>query len=174
MFYWREITNEVLESAKSYPVVTLVGPRQSGKTTLVKNIFPNKPYVNLEAPDIREFATSDARGFLSQYPNGAILDEIQRIPQLLSYIQVDVDQQKHFGKFILTGSHQLNLHQVISQSLAGRTSILHLLPTSINELATANINLSIDNYLLNGFFPRIYADKLNPTKAYKNYLLTSQ
>lgn len=173
MIFTREITNELLDAAKSYPVVTLIGPRQSGKTTLVRNIFPDFQYVNLEAPDIRQFAQSDPRAFLSNYAaNGVILDEIQRVPELLSYIQVIVDEDKVLGKFILTGSHQLMLHQAITQSLAGRTALLTLLPMTLNELSNAQFNLSIDQYILNGFFPRIYSDNLTPIKAYRNYFQT--
>ena len=172
MIFDREISHEILNAAKTYPVVTLTGPRQSGKTTLVKRLFPEKAYVNLEAPDIREFAISDARGFLNQFPHGGIFDEIQRVPQLLSYIQVIVDENKEYGKFILTGSHQLALHQAISQSLAGRTAILNLFPATISELRAIGINYSADEYLFNGFFPRIYADTLEPGKAYRNYYQT--
>lgn len=168
----REIANELRTAAKEYPVVTVMGPRQSGKTTVVQTVFPEKKYANLEEPDTREFATLDPRGFLERYPEGAILDEIQRAPELLSYIQVIVDKSKQKGMFILTGSHQLELHQAITQSLAGRTALLKLLPLSLTELAKANIDLTLDEYLLNGFFPRIYNDKLNPTKAYRNYFQT--
>ncbi|MCC2624587.1 MAG: hypothetical protein K0R14_460 [Burkholderiales bacterium] len=173
MIFAREITNELLNAAKSYPVVTVIGPRQSGKTTLVRNTFPDLQYVNLEAPDIRQFAQNDPRAFLSRYTtNGVILDEIQRVPELLSYIQVIVDETKVFGKFILTGSHQLMLHQAITQSLAGRTSLLTLLPMTISELTNAQFNLDIDQYMLNGCFPRIYADNLTPIKTYRNYFQT--
>jgi predicted AAA+ superfamily ATPase len=170
--YIREITNELLDVAKSYPVVTLIGPRQSGKTTLVRNTFPNLEYVNLEAPDIRQFAQSDPRAFLNSHMNGVILDEIQRVPELLSYIQVTVDEKKEFGKFILTGSHQLMLHQAITQSLAGRTALLTLLPMTLNELINAKFNLNVDQYMLNGCFPRVYSDNLVPIKAYRNYFQT--
>jgi predicted AAA+ superfamily ATPase len=170
--YKRLIEKELIKAAQAYPVVTITGPRQAGKTTLVQEIFPDKDYVNLEAPDIRAFVESDPRGFLQHYPKGAIIDEIQRAPELLSYIQVDVDQQKQTGRFILTGSHQIALHEAVSQSLAGRTAILHLLPLSIPELTLANVNLTLDEYLLNGFFPRIYTHQLNPTQAYRNYLQT--
>lgn len=172
MIFKREIENEVKSAANDYPVVTIIGPRQSGKTTLVRKAFPKKAYVNLEAPDIREFAAADPRGFLNQFNDGVILDEIQRIPQLLSYIQVIVDEHKEHGKFILTGSHQLVLHQAISQSLAGRTAILTLLPMTINELLQAGFNFSLETYLLKGGFPRIYADNLEPVKAYRNYFQT--
>lgn len=172
LIFKRLIASELIAAAKEYPVVTVTGPRQAGKTTLVKDIFPHKTYVNLEAPDIRAAAEEDPRGFLDALPNGAILDEIQRIPSLLSYIQVRVDENNQPGLFILTGSHQLALHEAISQSLAGRTAILTLLPLTISELANAGIDLKIDQYLLNGFLPRIYANELNPTKAYRNYLQT--
>lgn len=172
MLYHRTIEKELKGAAKQYPVVTITGPRQSGKTTLVRELFPKKAYVNLEAPDTRAFAETDPRGFLSQFPKGAIFDEIQQVPELLSYIQVDVDEIKQAGRFILTGNHQLALHEAVSQSLAGRTAILNLLPLTIPELISAGFNFTLDEYLLKGFFPRIYADKLDPTKAYRNYLQT--
>jgi|694.fasta_scaffold07306_19 predicted AAA+ superfamily ATPase len=168
----RTIIPELKSVAKSYPVVTVLGPRQSGKTTLVKHVFPKKPYVNLEALDIQEMAELDPRAFLEQYPKGAILDEIQRVPKLLSYIQVIVDESDHKGLFILTGSHQLELHQAITQSLAGRTALLCLLPLSLSELSKSDIHLSLDEVLLRGGYPRIYKDQLDPTKAYRNYFQT--
>jgi predicted AAA+ superfamily ATPase len=149
-----------------------VGPRQSGKTTLVKLAFSNKPYINLEAIDLREIAQLDPRSFLNRFPNGAILDEIQRVPALLSYIQVFVDENLQKGLFIFTGSHQIGLHQAISQWLAGRTALLQLLPMSLGELYGANIELSLDEALIKGGYPRIYKDKLDPTKAYCNYFQT--
>lgn len=170
--FQRELENELRQAAADYPIVTLTGPRQAGKTTLVRSTFPEKPYVNLEALDTQELATVDPRAFLLKYPQGAIFDEIQRVPTLLSYIQVTVDEQDKKGLFILTGSHQIELHQAISQSLAGRTALLHLLPLSIAELARANIRTSIDTLLLQGGYPRIYNDALNPTKAYRNYFQT--
>lgn len=168
----RTIYSEIQELAIGYPVVTIIGPRQSGKTTLAKQVFPSKSYVNLENPDVRSLALSDPRGFLSQYPHGAILDEIQRAPILLSYIQVIVDEKDQKGMFILTGSHQLELQQAVSQSLAGRTALLTLLPMSIEELSRANVALSLDGYILKGGYPRIYKDSLDPTKAYRNYFQT--
>ncbi len=172
LIFNREMKGELLSAAGQYPVVTITGPRQAGKTTLVKNVYPNKTYINLEAPDIRAAAEDDPRGFLDKLPQGGILDEIQRVPSLLSYIQVIVDEHKKPGLFILTGSHQLALHEAITQSLAGRTAILNLLPLTISELAKAGMDLTLDQYLLNGFMPRVYADKLDPTKAYRNYLQT--
>lgn len=171
MFH-REIEPELLELANGYPIVTVIGPRQSGKTTLVRHVFPEKPYANLEDPDTRILADSDPRGFLDRYPNGAILDEIQRLPKLLSYIQAIVDEKDQKGLFILAGNHQLELYQAITQSLAGRTALLTLLPMSLDELAKAGINLSLDEALIKGGYPRIYKDNLNPTKAYRNYFQT--
>ena len=108
----------------SYPVLLITGPRQSGKTTLAQSIFSEKPYANLESLNVREFAESDPVGFLNQYPDGAVIDEIQRVPKLLSEIQVRVDQKKSDGMFVLTGSHQAELHSATAQSLAGRAAIL--------------------------------------------------
>lgn len=172
MTYKRILKKELESQAKAYPVVTLTGPRQSGKTTLVKQTFPKKKYVNLEAPDIRELAETDPRGFLNSYPEGAILDEIQRAPKLLSYIQIIVDEADLKGMFILTGSHQLELNQAITQSLAGRTALLTLLPMSIAELLEAGFDLTLDEYLLKGGYPRIFKDQLDPFKAYRDYYQT--
>lgn len=168
----RSMEPELLQAASQYPVVTVTGPRQAGKTTMVRDVFPHKKYINLEEPDIRAFAETDPRGLLNSMPEGGIIDEVQRAPELLSYIQTRVDEKKIPGEFIITGSHQLALHEAISQSLAGRTEILNLLPLSIPELASVKIDLTVDEYLLNGFLPRIYADSLNPTKAYRGYLQT--
>lgn len=170
--YERLSSAELIELAKDYPIITILGPRQSGKTTLVRHIFPQKAYVNLEALDIQALAAMDPRGFLEQYPNGAILDEIQRVPDLLSYIQVIVDEVQPKGMFILTGSHQLEFHQAITQSLAGRTAILSLLPMSLKELSKAGIELTVEEALLKGGYPRIFKDDLDPTKAYRNYFQT--
>lgn len=170
--YKRDIELELQGLAKGYPIVTLIGPRQSGKTTLVKHAFPAKPYANLEAPDVRTLAETDPRNFLEKYPDGAILDEIQRVPSLLSYIQTIVDAADRKGMFILTGSHQLELHQAISQSLAGRTALLTLLPMSLRELQEAGIELRLEEALIKGGYPRVYKDSLDPTKAYRNYFQT--
>jgi hypothetical protein len=170
--YPRHLEKELQDLIKDYPIVTIMGPRQSGKTTLVRHTFPDKPYVNLEAPDIRERALTDPRAFLSQYPKGAILDEIQRAPTLLSYIQVVVDEDEQKGMFILTGSHQIELHEAISQSFAGRTALLNLLPMSLVELEEAGIQMTIDEAILKGGYPRLHKDHLNPSKAYRNYFQT--
>ncbi len=170
--YTRSLQSELETLLGDYPIVSVMGPRQSGKTTLVRQTFPNKPYVNLEAPDERLLATTDPRSFLDRYPEGAILDEIQRVPTLLSYIQIIVDERKKNGLYVITGSHQFQLHEAISQSLAGRVGLLTLLPMTINELSHSDIDLTLDKQLYHGFFPRIYSDHLNPTKAYRNYVQT--
>lgn len=168
----RVMEQELLDMAKSYPVVTVTGPRQSGKTTLVKHCFPDKDYVSLEDLDERQFAKADPREYLARFPKGVILDEIQRVPELLSYIQGIVDQAEIKGMFILTGSHQLQLHRSETQSLAGRTALLKLLPLSIRELESAGYALDADHYILNGQYPRVYKDSLSPTKTYRDYVQT--
>lgn len=172
MTFSRAAAPILVRSATQYPVVTLVGPRQSGKTTLSRAIFPQKPYANLEDPDVLAFATHDPRRFLDQFPNGGILDEIQNAPALLSFIQVIVDEKQQNGLFILTGSQQLELGEAVAQSLAGRTALITLLPFSIAELAAENINLDLDEYLLRGFLPRVYTQNLDPKTAYRNYVKT--
>ena len=154
-----------------YPVITITGPRQSGKTTLVRRTFPNKPYANLENPALRQFAIEDPVGFLNQYPQGAVLDEIQRTPELLSYLQVIVDDNKKNSLFILTGSRQFELMGKISQSLAGRTALLKLLPFTIKELETYKVE-SIDAMMFKGFYPRIYDQDIPPGQAYGDYFET--
>ena len=158
--------------ARQYPVVTITGPRQSGKTTLARDIFADMPYANLERPDVRAFAIEDPLGFLAQFPNGAVLDEIQRTPELFSYIQVQVDEAQRNGLFVLTGSQQFNMLDRISQSLAGRTALLTLLPFSIDELRGNYGMPSLDALMVNGFYPRIYEEKLDPSIALGAYFET--
>lgn len=155
-----------------YPVLTITGPRQSGKTTLCREAFPGLEYVSLESPDRRDFATSDPRGFLGRLEGGAILDEIQRAPELVSYIQEVVDASRRNGVFILTGSQQFRVTEAISQSLAGRTGILRLLPFSISEAAQIHEDMNTDRLLYTGFYPRIYDQGLNPTQALGDYFET--
>jgi predicted AAA+ superfamily ATPase len=167
----RHIHPILLERARRQPVVTVTGPRQSGKTTLCRMAFPDRPYVNLEQPDTREFARSDPRAFLERLRDGAIIDEIQRVPDLLSWIQVDVDAHPAPGRFILTGSHQFELSRHIAQSLAGRTALLRLLPLSIAELEAAS-PLTSDDLMHRGGYPRIHADGLDPAVALADYFET--
>jgi predicted AAA+ superfamily ATPase len=168
----REIMPELLESSRSYPIVTILGPRQSGKTTLAKLAFPGKTYVNLEAPDERQFALTDPRRFLERFTEGAILDEIQRAPELLSYLQTIVDEEKQNGRFVLTGSHQLELQESITQSLAGRTGMLHLYPLSLSELKGVSNQLSLDEQMMHGGYPRIYEHHIAPLRYYRDYTQT--
>lgn len=170
----RDIEKELSILSSEYPVVTILGPRQSGKTTLAKMVYPDKPYCSLENIDIRDFALSDPRGFLKEYKKGAILDEIQRVPELLSYIQEIVDSGLENGAFILTGSHQLGLHSKITQSLAGRTGILILYPYSINEVRKAKKDNSVDLFSLiqQGFYPGYHSKKIRISSFYRNYLQT--
>jgi predicted AAA+ superfamily ATPase len=168
----RDITEELIQSAAEYPVVTILGPRQSGKTTLVRMTFPDKKYFSLEEPDIRMAAESDPRGFLNEIGDGVILDEIQRLPELLSYIQGIVDRDNIKGQFILTGSHQLLLHEAISQSLAGRSAMLTLWPFSRRELCNYVQTVSAFELIARGFFPRLHHDDLDVRRFYNGYMQT--
>ncbi|MEA1933758.1 MAG: ATP-binding protein [Thermodesulfobacteriota bacterium] len=168
----REISPELHECCTEYPVVTVLGPRQSGKTVLVRENFPGKKYLSLEDPDIRQAAELDPRGFLRGVTEGAILDEIQRLPILLSYLQGIVDDEPQPGKFILTGSHQPDLHNAVSQSLAGRTALLTLLPLNFAELSQINNKLETYELISNGFFPALRYKNLKPERFYNGYLQT--
>lgn len=169
----RVLAAELLHAAAELPVVTITGPRQSGKTTLCRSTFPDKKYVNLEPLDVRELARSDPRGFLAEYRDGVILDEIQNVPELLSYIQADVDDDPSPGRFILTGSQQLVANEAVSQTLAGRTAILHLLPFSLDERRQSAYweeDLWVD--VFRGGYPRIYDRRLDPARWYADYITT--
>lgn len=168
----RDITTELIEAAGEYPVVTIFGPRQSGKTTLVQMTFPEKMYYSLEEPDVRIAAETDPRGFLTKLPEGGVLDEIQRLPGLLSYIQGIVDQKKKAGMFILTGSHQPGLHQSVSQSLAGRTAVLTLLPFSLSELRNYRKNWEPFELIVKGAYPRVHDKDLKPSRFFNGYMQT--
>ncbi len=171
--YKRLLEKKLIESAGQYPVVTITGPRQSGKSTLIKGTFPTKPYANLESTRTKNFAQSDPVGFLGQFPNGAAIDEIQKVPELTSDIQVMVDERKSTGQFILSGSENLVLSESVSQSLAGRTAILKLLPLTIGECRNFPLECEgLDQFLYTGFYPRIHADCLNPTDFYGSYVET--
>ncbi len=172
MYIERKLTGQAQSLFKQYPVVTITGPRQSGKTTLAKKAFPDLPHINLEDMETRSFAQQDPKGFLRTCSEGAILDEIQNVPDLTSYIQVHVDSLQKEGLFVLTGSRQFELMESISQSLAGRTALLKLLPFSFEELAAHEIKLSWDEYIYRGFYPRIYDKKLNPAQALADYYTT--
>jgi predicted AAA+ superfamily ATPase len=169
----RKIQDELLASAKEYPSVTILGPRQSGKTTLAQMAFPGKPYCSLEDPDIRRQAINDPRGLLHGFPDGVILDEIQTVPELLSYLQGIIDQNQKPGRFILIGSHQPEVHQAVSQSLAGRTAILELLPFSFEELQQyGRPVLSPFDMIILGFYPRLHENQLRPNRFFGSYLST--
>lgn len=172
MWIDREINTELVDLALHYPVVMITGPRQAGKTSLARQVFPDKPYYSIENPDVRQQISTDPRAFFTSNPDGAIIDEFQRYPEILSYIQGIVDEKKQNGQFILTGSNNVSMLSKVTQSLAGRVALLKLLPFSIAELGAFGKNYSVDDYLLNGFYPRVYADNLNPTKAYRNYYET--
>lgn len=165
----RTLTAKLLSLAQKFQVITLTGPRQSGKTTLVKAAFPRLPYVSLEEPDIRQIALADPRGFLSNYPVGAILDEIQHTPDLFSYLQRIVDEDRR-AQFILTGSSNFLLMEKISQTLAGRTAVLHLLPFSFDELPPGAA--SYESLIFKGQYPRIHDRDLAPTDFYPAYIQT--
>jgi predicted AAA+ superfamily ATPase len=168
----RDITEELVQSTSEYPVVTILGPRQSGKTTLTRMTFPDKPYFSLEEPDVRMAAEADPRGFLAQMENGGILDEVQRLPVLLSYVQGMVDKTSKRGRFILTGSHQPQLHEAISQSLAGRTAMLALWPFSLHELHRYDLAWDPFDLIHRGFFPRLHEEGLEPRRFFNGYLQT--
>ncbi|MCF7849005.1 MAG: ATP-binding protein [Kiritimatiellales bacterium] len=168
----RHLEKKLRQWAGQYPVVTVTGPRQSGKTTLCKAVFADKPYLSLEDLDNRSFASQDPRGFLSEIPDGAVLDEIQYAPQLLSYIQTLVDEQNQPGMFILTGSRQFEMMEPVAQSLAGRTAVARLLPFSYAELYGKEKPASVNHMLYAGFYPRIHDQQLNPTEALSFYTST--
>lgn len=168
----RDMTGEARRAAAEYPVVTILGPRQSGKTTLAQTAFPKKPYFSLEDLDTRAAAEADPRGFLGEMKNGGILDEAQRLPALLSYIQGITDKSRARGLFILTGSHQPRLHEAISQSLAGRTAVLTLWPFSLAELRRYPGEPTPFDLIVRGFYPRLHEERLEPRRFFNSYLQT--
>jgi hypothetical protein len=169
----RDISEELIRSAAEYPVVTILGPRQSGKTTIARMTFTDKLYFSMEDPDIWMAAEADPRGFLGGIEEGAILDEIQRLPALLSYLQGMVDKDKRRGRFILTGSHQPRLHEAISQSLAGRTAVLTLWPFSNHELSHyKSVRRTVFGTIVRGCFPRLHEENIESRRFYNSYLQT--
>lgn len=169
----RLATSTLTRLAKGFPVIALTGPRQSGKTTLAKHVFPNKTYVSLENPEELEFAQKDPKRFLARFKEGAILDEVQRCPSLLSWIQGLVDERSRMGDFVLTGSSQFELVAGITQSLAGRVGRVELLPLSIQELAQAHqLPTQLNTCLLQGGYPSIYDRQVSPQDWFSNYIAT--
>jgi predicted AAA+ superfamily ATPase len=168
----RALASKIKSLQRQFPVLYLTGPRQSGKTTLLKNLFPKLPYVSLEDPDVLHLALHDARAFLNAYKGGVIIDEAQRAPEIFSYIQTIVDGDKK-RKFILSGSQNFLLHKHISQSLAGRTAVLTLLPLSIQELKTAKAKqVGWEATTIKGFYPRLFNSKIAANDFYASYLNT--
>lgn len=168
----REIKDLLVLYSQSFRSVLLVGPRQSGKTTLAKQTFPDKPYVSLENPDQRTLALNDPRAFLNRFPNGAILDEVQRSPMLLNYLQEILDNINEDGLFILTGSNNILLQESVTQTLAGRLGILDLLPLSYRELKKEKYDFSLGEIIINGFYPELYEKKRKAEIWYPSYIRT--
>lgn len=173
MYISREIEGHVRRLAQFYPIVTITGPRQSGKTTLIRHLFPDHEYLNLETRDVRELALADPKAFVSASRGPLILDEVQKLPQLLEYVQVEVDRDPEKGRFILTGSHQPELEQAVGETLAGRTGVVELLPFSFAELKRAGVDVKLrDQMLLDGFMPRRLVDAIDATQFYADYFRT--
>ena len=169
----RTLTEKMMQLSEQFPILTLTGPRQSGKSTLLRNAFPKYTYLSLEDLDIREFASTDPRGFLSTYSNHVIIDEVQRVPTLLSYLQTHVDKAGETGMFMLAGSQNFLLMESINQSLAGRTAVLRLLPFSRRELLPAGLLPSdINAEIFTGSYPRIYDKNIAPVDYYPHYIQT--
>lgn len=159
--------------AEKFPVITVTGPRQSGKTTLCRAVFPHKPYVSLEPPDVQEFARRDPRQFLAERPDGAVLDEVHRVPELLSYVQTVVDEKPTVGRFVLTGSANFALLESLGQSLAGRTALLELLPLSLEEVRRfPDPPTDLLDLLVRGSAPATYDRRLTPDDWYPSYVAT--
>jgi predicted AAA+ superfamily ATPase len=169
----RQAADLALQLARGFPIVALTGPRQSGKTTLARALFADRDYVSLEDLSEREFALHDPRGFLARFKDGAIIDEVQRCPELFSYLQGWVDERRRMGDFILTGSQQFGLHSGISQSLAGRVGLVQLLPFSQAELRAAGRLLpTLDEMLWRGGYPPLYDRDIPPHLWFPNYVAT--
>lgn len=165
------MSEAIIEASRYFPVVTVTGPRQSGKSTLLRHLFPEMPYLSMEDPDTRSAAKMDPKGFLASYPEGVIFDEVQHTPDLLSYIQSIVDDNPR-RKFYLTGSSQFSLLKNVTQSLAGRTAVFELLPLSLGEIAAPAKADSVDGLLYSGFYPAVWSGKNLPRLLYPNYIKT--
>jgi hypothetical protein len=169
----RDLAGMLERLAGRYPAITLTGPRQSGKSTLCRMVFPQHGYANLEVPDTRSYARQDPRGFLGQFNQGAILDEIQRVPELISYLQGMIDEDPVPGRWVLTGSQNFALLESVNQSLAGRTAILHLLPLARNEaMRFQDHPETLDEAILYGGYPRILDEHLDPGEWLAYYIAT--
>jgi predicted AAA+ superfamily ATPase len=168
----RQSTGRLKKLAAQFKSVAITGPRQSGKTTLAKQVFPDKLYASLENPDTRLMAQTDPRGFLAQFPKGAILDEIQQAPELFSYLQEILDNSSETGLFILTGSNNFLLQQSISQSLAGRIAMLYLMPFHLGELTEEMRQQDVNYWILQGFYPPVHFQPVEATEWHRNYLTT--
>ena len=169
----RDIQKKIVELSEKFPVISLTGPRQSGKTTLLRHTFREKTYISLEDMDTRRFATEDPRAFLADLPNGAILDEVQRVPELFSWLQGVSDKDSRTGLFILSGSQNFLLMEGISQSLAGRAAILRLFPFNGNELSHSGFSgQSLEERIFTGGYPRIYDKNIAPADFYSAYIQT--
>lgn len=169
----RLLSEKIKHLATKYPVVSVTGPRQSGKTTLVRHLFPEHVYFNLENPEIRQMAQISPRSFLRQFPKGIIIDEAQYVPELFSYIQLEADENNRVGEFILCGSQHFLMMERISQSLAGRVGIVYLLPLSMEELTNAGYpRKEALQHIVEGFFPRLYDSAIAPMDFYPSYIQT--
>lgn len=169
----RDLGDKISHLSQKFPIVTLTGPRQSGKSTLLKNLFPDYRYVSLENPDMRSFATDDPNGFIKTFSNHVIIDEAERVPSLFSYLQTHIDDVNEQGMYLLAGSRNFHLMAAIDQSLAGRTAVLKLLPFSRHELNEAGqLPCTINEQIFKGFYPRIYDKDIDPTDYYPSYIAT--
>lgn len=173
MFIKRDISDKI-DEYKKFPAIAILGPRQSGKTTLSKKLFPKHTFLDLDDPETKLFAQTDPKRFFAEYENsyGIIIDEFQNVPELLSYIKIIVDEKKRPGYFVLTGSQNFLVNEKITQSLAGRVGILTLLPLSISELKNVDLLPNYKKLLINGFYPRIYDENILPDKLYSSYIQT--
>ena len=169
----RNLATPLLDRMRHYPVVTVTGPRQSGKTTLCRTILPDRPYVSLEGMDVRLYAREDPRGFLREYSDGAVIDEVQRAPELTSYLQEVIDDDPAPGRFVLTGSQHFGLGEAVSQSLAGRVGVLYLLPPGLDELARfGRPSPSLLDVLWTGAYPRIHDRRIPADVWLRDYFTT--